>query len=142
MLSWARWLPVCGCRQVLSQLSWLKFIARSSRRLLPRRLAKRLSGRLVDGSNRKDHSLSKRGPRKCQFSFPSSFSRFLASSHDETVACPVSSLCFRSASSSPKTLGDNHGCPQLCCRGDFNGPVELGCLGTNAKSEQQISRFQ
>ena len=33
-------------------------------------------------------------------------------------------------------------CPQLFCRGDFNSPVELGCLGTNAKSEQQISRFQ
>ena len=41
-----------------------------------------------------------------------------------------------------KAFGDNHGCPQLFCRGDFNGPVELGCLGTNAKSEQQISRFQ
>ena len=41
-----------------------------------------------------------------------------------------------------KALGDNHGCPQLFCRADFDGPVKLGCLGTNAKSEQQISRFQ
>ena len=32
--------------------------------------------------------------------------------------------------------------PQLFCRADFDGPVKLGCLGTNAKSEQQISRFQ